>query len=104
MHAIILLIAAFSDVPTADWFKSLLVPGYGSSCCDQSDCHPVEFQERSDGWYAKSKLSDAWVKVPEDRIIGNAVSPFESMGVLCEFWHPAPDVHVHCAVLPRLIY
>jgi hypothetical protein len=94
------------DDATAAWFRSLSIPRSGESCCDVSDCRPVEYRigpgiyqvlirrRMPDGSGFRGG-NDAWWNVPPDRVLhrsnptGEAVACWSSgQGVLC--FVPAP--------------
>lgn len=82
-----------------DWFRSLKQPENGISCCDVSDCRPVEYRVGKDGYevlitpHTHGQLGVTewmWVPVPPEKTIfttnptGSAVvcwTPYS--GVLC---------------------
>jgi hypothetical protein len=81
----------YSDGPTADWFRSLMVPGTTHGCCDQADCHPAPATFVSGQWLAESKVYPGeWVPIPADRVL-MAPSIFGEQGVLCESDHKNGD-------------
>lgn len=82
----------YTDGATAEWFRSLAVPGVVINCCDQSDCHRVrsEWRGGQDGdWWAETvDYPGEWVKVPKDHIVKQA-NPLQD-AVLCSVGEDAP--------------
>lgn len=98
------------------WFRSLMQPGSGASCCDYSDCRGVRSRigaegyevmvdletfapadadaEQMETWRAtwKAKFGDYgphWVKVPKEKILQGKDNPL-GRAVVC--WTPSKDV------------
>ena len=93
----------YSDTPTANWFRSLTVPGSGVSCCDQADCHPVRTDFRDGAWWVESRVTGTWLRIPADRVLSTP-SIFQN-GVLCEVESdpgPPPGVFIYCFAPPPL--
>lgn len=73
--AFLLWLAAgdYPPSPLSDWYKSLRQPGTGISCCDISDCRPVEARTSGEGW--EFDASGRWVAVPSTKVIQNKPNP-----------------------------
>jgi hypothetical protein len=56
-----------ADPTYAPWFRSLKIPGTIISCCDLSDCRPVEYRESADHYQVL--WHDRWLDVPPDRVL-----------------------------------
>jgi hypothetical protein len=51
-----------------EWYKKLLHPNSGASCCDNRDCRPTRAYVDDDGaWQAQ--LDGRWVEVPKDAVL-----------------------------------
>lgn len=57
----------------AEWYRSLTVPGTGSSCCNEKDCMPTDYRIR-DGLY-EVPVGFMWVVVPKSRVLKNVPNP-----------------------------
>jgi len=71
---------AHDDGPHAEWYRSLMIPGTGASCCNNKDCHPTDYRIR-DGLY-EVPLGDWWVVVPRSRVILDRGNPI-GRAVVC---------------------
>jgi hypothetical protein len=78
------------------------VPGTGVSCCDQADCRPVRADWRDGAWWAESRITGAWVRIPADRVLGTP-SIFPN-GVLCEVDRGGdpPTAFIYCFAPPPI--
>lgn len=89
--ALVLLLAASAaaappqgaDPALAPWFRSLLQPGTGMSCCALADCRPTEYRIRSDHYEAM--VGGKWVAVPPDKILQRTDNP-TGHAIVC--WTP----------------
>lgn len=75
--ALVMLIAAgpaFGDEATRrhDWFKSLTIPGVGTSCCDAADCMRTEAEWRDGQWWAV--IRRVWTPIPPERVLKKPTS------------------------------
>jgi hypothetical protein len=59
--------------PHADWFRSLTVPGSSEACCDERDCHVVEFRGTAKG-YEVLHLG-LWLPVPDGAVVQRKDNP-----------------------------
>src|SRR5262245_19281595 len=57
----------------AEWYKSLTVPGTGSSCCNNRDCIPTDYRYK-DGLY-EVPVGFMWVTVPRSRVLKDVGNP-----------------------------
>jgi hypothetical protein len=71
----------------AAWFRSLLQPGTGVSCCSISDCRQTEYRIVRDHYEAL--LGKNWVPVPPDKILRRTDNP-TGHAILC--WTPVQGV------------
>lgn len=61
--------------PHGPWVRSLTIPGSGASCCDESDCRPVDARRGPNGWQVRwrpGQLPGApteWTDVPESAVL-----------------------------------
>lgn len=61
--------------PHGPWVRSLTVPGSNASCCDESDCRPVDARRGPNGWQVRwrpGQLPGApteWTDVPESAVL-----------------------------------
>lgn len=82
------------------WYRSLMTPGTGITCCSVADCRPAQFRMTKDHYevFIPSDVfphgSDGWERVPDKAII-RTPNPTGS-AVAC--W----TGYVHCFVLPAL--
>jgi hypothetical protein len=53
--------------PLGRWFRSLMVPSTGSSCCSVADCRPVEARLAGDRWEVRA--DDGWLAVPPEAVL-----------------------------------
>src|SRR6185437_7141339 len=51
--------------PTAQWYRSLRLPGATMGCCSMADCRPVEARTNGDHWEAW--YDDKWIAIPDDK-------------------------------------
>ena len=63
----------FPDGPTNRWYKSLKQPQTGISCCDISDCEPVDSRTASDHY--EVFINDKWWAVPGKVILESTPNP-----------------------------
>jgi hypothetical protein len=49
------------------WYKSLKNPISGGSCCDESDCRPIEARLRDSHW--EILVGTEWQVVPDERVL-----------------------------------
>lgn len=66
----------------SDWFKSLMRPDTGTSCCDVSDCHKTHAEFRRGQWHAQHQ-DGSWTPVPSDKIVSDPTS-LDGDAYLCE--------------------
>jgi hypothetical protein len=86
---------AGADMSLAPWFRSLQVPGVGSSCCDMSDCRMTDWRSIGDRY--ETLTSDGWQVVPAEVVLhrhdnptGRAVVCYlPGRGILC--FVPGPE-------------
>lgn len=69
-----------ADPALAPFFRSLLRPDTGTSCCDISDCSPVESLTAGDHYQALA--GDEWIDIPNDKIIRPQSNP-AGRAILC---------------------
>jgi hypothetical protein len=60
--------------PHADWLRSLAIPGTGESCCDDRDCHAVDYRRTAKG-YEVLHLG-VWLPVPDAAVLRRKDNPF----------------------------
>ena len=72
-----------ADPALAPWFRSLLQPGTGMSCCALADCRPTEYRIKSDHYEAM--VGGKWVAVPPDKILQRTDNP-TGHAIVC--WTP----------------
>ena len=80
------LAAALAEAPpgsdpnseTSKWYRSLERPDLGGSCCDVSDCRPVESRSAGDHFEAfvdrktfGVEAPDAWLSIPNEKLLHN---------------------------------
>lgn len=63
------------------WFKSLMVPNTGGSCCDQSDCKATEMRIAGDHYEAAAP-DGTFIPIPPEAVIYNKGNPLGEP-VLC---------------------
>ncbi len=74
---------ANADPALAPWFRSLLVPGTGISCCSVTDCRATEYRIEADHYEAL--IGERWFVVPPDKILQRTDNP-TGRAVVC--WTP----------------
>jgi hypothetical protein len=85
------------------WYKSLEIPGTTLSCCSEADCRPVGFRTTEGHYQAFIDRShfrdgpDAWVTVPDDKIIRDKPNPTGLAQACWTRWG-----NVLCFILPSL--
>lgn len=57
----------YPDSPTRDWYRSLKQPNSSVSCCDVSDCGPVEARTNNGQWQVE--IDGRWVDVPPGKLV-----------------------------------
>jgi hypothetical protein len=72
-----------ADPAMAPWFRSLMQPGTGISCCSLSDCRATD--SRIQGDHYEALIGDQWFAVPPERILQRADNP-TGRAVVC--WTP----------------
>jgi hypothetical protein len=68
----------------APWFRSLVQPGTGMSCCSIADCRETDF--RIIGDHYEALIQGEWHEIPPDKILPRADNP-TGRAVVC--WSPA---------------
>jgi len=99
--AVALMLGAHADAeppPNADpalapWFRSLMQPGTGISCCALSDCRATE--SRITGDHYEALIGEKWFVVPPDKILQRTDNP-NGRAVVC--W--TPQRGILCFVRP----
>jgi hypothetical protein len=62
------------------WYRSLKVPGTGQSCCNVTDCRPVDSAWiEGERWHAR--IGDRIIDIPADRVLSRE-NP-DGRGILC---------------------
>ena len=87
-----LIAGDYPDSPLRDWYRSLKQPGTGVSCCDISDCRPVEARTAGDHWQAL--IGDRWLDVPPEKVLKARDNPTGS-AVAC-YIQGTQDVYWFC--------
>jgi hypothetical protein len=72
-----------ADPALAPWFRSLLQPGTGVSCCALADCRPTDYRIKSDHYEAM--VGGKWIAVPPDKILQRTDNP-TGHAIVC--WTP----------------
>jgi hypothetical protein len=66
--------------PLGIWYRSLKVPGTGQSCCNVSDCRPVDAAWiEGDHW--RARIGDQIIDIPANRVLSRE-NP-DGRGILC---------------------
>lgn len=102
--ALSVLVHSVSD--RGDWFKSLKMPGSGSSCCDVADCAQTKAEWREGQWWAV--VRETWTPVPPDRVLKSPHS-LDGEAYLCSNPGLAPNgvvnpLVIYCFVPPDMGY
>lgn len=71
-----------------EFFRGLMRPDTGTSCCDESDCRVTRSRAGANGWQAMNQLGE-WVDVPEGKIIRDRANQ-TGEAILC--WLPGTGV------------
>lgn len=64
---------AFPEGPLNNWYKSLKSPLTGLTCCDISDCEPVDWRIADDHY--EVYIDNRWWTVPKGVVLENTVNP-----------------------------
>ena len=72
-----------ADPALAPWFRSLMQPGTGMSCCALSDCRATE--SRIEGDHYEALIGEKWFVVPPERILDRTDNP-TGRAIVC--WTP----------------
>jgi len=80
-----------------EYFKGLMRPDTGTSCCDESDCRFTPARSTPTGWEALTQ-DGTWVQIPPTKILHGKKSP-TGMAILCHL----PHAGVLCFVLPDMM-
>lgn len=97
MIKIILIATLLTPVQYREFFRGLMRPDTGSSCCDESDCRMTDAKLTPDGWMALNQQGN-WVLVPNDKIVRGKHNP-TGRPIIC--WLPTQGVI--CFVEPPMI-
>jgi len=89
----------YANSPHNDWFRSLKQPGSEISCCDVSDCRPVEARTVAGKWEAE--IENRWVEVPPAKILQSKSNPL-GRAVAC-YWANGETIQWFCFVVPPLM-
>ncbi len=91
-------LAGVSTIASAEergtWFKSLVQPGTGLSCCDISDCRRAEADWHSGQWWAT--VEGQWTPIPPEKELSKR--SIDGDAYVCA----SPNRHVYCFVKPNL--
>jgi hypothetical protein len=82
-----------ADPALAPWFRSLMQPGTGLSCCSISDCRATESRVKNDHYEAL--IGENWFVVPPEKILDRTDNP-TGRAVVC--W--TPQRGIVCFVRP----
>ena len=94
-----LLVALFGWAVTAmaqdraAWFKSLMQPDTGLSCCDISDCMKTRAEFRSGGWIAD--VRGVWTPIPPRAVLRDPPS-IDGEAYVCS----SPARKIYCFIPP----
>ncbi len=72
-----------ADPALGPWFRSLIEPGTGISCCSITDCRATDYRIKGDHYEAL--IGEAWFAVPPDKILQRTDNP-TGRAVVC--WTP----------------
>lgn len=64
----------------SDWFRSLMRPDTGTSCCNVSDCHKTVADWRGNQWWAK--VEEQWTPIPNEKVVKDHDS-FDGEAYVC---------------------
>lgn len=82
-----------ADPALAPWFRSLMQPGTGISCCSISDCRVTD--SRITGDHYEALIGEKWFAVPPEKILQRTDNPI-GRAVVC--W--TPQRGIMCFVRP----
>jgi hypothetical protein len=84
---------AEQNSPIAKWFKSLR-NNHGLSCCEISDCRPVE--ARLMNGYYEALIDNRWFRIPDETInnVGNPTGQY----IACYSYHDDFSPNFYCFV------
>ncbi|HEY6434743.1 MAG TPA: hypothetical protein VIZ17_22440 [Acetobacteraceae bacterium] len=74
---------ANADPALGPWFRSLMQPGTGISCCSEADCRRTDY--RINGDHYEAMIQGTWQKVPNEAVLQRVDNPTGS-AVVC--WTP----------------
>jgi hypothetical protein len=105
-NAASLLLALLAPIPTAraqegwqgvghaqhhEWYRGLIQPATGLSCCDSRDCRPTRAYVDHHGWW-HAMLNGRWKRVPPETVL-NTVAPDGNSHICAD-----AEGHIHCFV------
>lgn len=60
----------------SQWFRGLMQPGTGTSCCSEADCRVVKaYRQTDEGWEIIPLDGNKWLPVPPDKILPRTDNP-----------------------------
>ena len=71
---------AAADQTRGEWFRSLMRPDLGTSCCDAADCKRTVADWRDGQWFAT--VEERMVPVPPGKVLRNPPS-FDGEAYVC---------------------
>lgn len=69
-----------ADPSLGPWFQGLKRPDTNTSCCDVTDCRPVE--SRTEGDRYQALVDGKWIDIPNEKVIHPSSNPV-GRAVLC---------------------
>ncbi len=78
-----------SDPVLGPWFRSLMQPGTGASCCAEADCRQTDF--RINGDHYEAWIDGRWEPVPPQAVLKRTDNPtgravvcsIPTLGIIC---------------------
>lgn len=64
----------------SEWFRSLMRPDTGTSCCNVADCHKTVADWRGNQWWAK--VDEQWTPIPNEKVVKDHDS-FDGEAYVC---------------------
>ena len=74
-----------------EWYKELMQPATGLSCCNGRDCRPTRAYVDSHGWW-RAMINGRWKRVPPETVL-KTVAPDGNSHICAD-----EEGHIHCFV------
>ena len=94
------------ESPIGQWFRSLVQPDTGITCCSEADCRPVDYRVAGDHY--EVAIDRRWIPVPPEKIVhrenptGLAILCLGPMSAVIFCFVPAHETWVRQHLLLRV--